>query len=116
MSTITLVDIRELARAIGQVPDSTQMTNPEVDKRINRFYTLRLPQELWLNKLKGTFSFYTTPNVDTYTFPQSFTTLEQPCYVSGYQAAYFQDKGPFYSLWPQILFNENDLIVEIEDG
>ena len=75
-----------------------------------------LPEQLRLFNFRETFTFYTEPNVDTYStvnapttsplfdFKNRYITIHPPIYVAGYEAMYTQNRAEFFNIWPQIRF------------
>ena len=99
MATINLSTIRAKARAVAQLPNPTQATNQQIDDAINLYYQYRFPEELRLLRLQGNYSFYTSPNIASYTVPQDIVTFEAPAYCGGQPILYFQDQSAFYNYW-----------------
>ena len=103
----TLAAIRDKVRKVTARPSTTQISDTEIDFYINTFYIYDLPEELRLFTLKTNYVFTTAPNTPVYDFPiETYTSVEQPIYVAGYQQVYHQDQFGFYSIWPKINFQE----------
>lgn len=101
MST-TLTAIRNKVRKLTGRPSSSQITDSEIDDYVNTYYQYDFPQELKVFNLKTTYSFYTQPNQDQYTFtPDLYYSLEQPVYVSGFQANFYENRELFFRVYPK---------------
>ena len=91
------------ARRYTASPSAQQITDQEVVDAINTFYMWDLPSHLKLLSLQYTRSIFTQPNVDVYDFDTTkYFDLQPPVYISGYEAAYLQDKNSFYNSWPKL--------------
>lgn len=99
----TLADIRLKVRRITKSPSRSQLTDSELDDYINAFYQYDLPEHLRLLNLKETFTLTLQPNIDIYNFtPNTFVSIEPPCYVGGYEIQYFQDREQYFSVYPEL--------------
>lgn len=104
----TLGDIRTKVRRLTGSPNSTQLTDTEIDEYVNTYYTYDMPQQLKLFNLKEEFEFYTQPNIDVYVFPRNeFRTVSPPLYIAGYESFWSQSEDQFYRIYPQLEFFED---------
>jgi hypothetical protein len=114
-----------LRRRTGRY-DEAQMPTSQIDYYINLAYTLRFPEQFRNIKLTKPYVFLTTPNVDTYQFVYEPGLIDDPTQLplpgnlavpgniqvtppvlcQGYRLRYFQDKGTFYNLWPNLSVNQ----------
>ena len=113
MAIATLQEIRNKVRRLTRSPSTAQMTDSQCDQYINTFMLYDFPAELRLFSLRTTLTFYTQPNVDTYTtnttnpfdplynFKNKYTAIHQPVYLAGIPGFLTQDRSYFYSVWPQ---------------
>ena len=62
----TLADIRVKVRRLTGRPSPQQITDAQIDTYINTFYQYDFPEHLRVFSNETTFTFMTTPNVDTY--------------------------------------------------
>ena len=99
-----------------------QMTTSQIDKYINLFMTLMLPEHFKNIKLTKPYVFTTIPNVDTYDFTYEENPVDNdgtvtaaspgniqitpPVYCQGYILRYYQDKTTFYNRWPNLSVNQ----------
>ncbi len=102
-----LADIRTMVRQVTGRPSPNQISDANIDEKINNFYLYDLPAYLKLFNLKTTYSFVTEPDVDTYDFPaNTFTNIEPPIYIAGYEVNLIQSREQFYNLHPRSMRNE----------
>jgi len=62
----TLSQIYTKVRRLVRAPSTMQLSNSDINDYINTFILYDLPESLRLFNLRKTFTFYTTPYVDTY--------------------------------------------------
>lgn len=120
---VSLSQMRDTVRRMTARYTPAQMTDTQIDKYINLFYTLHFPEQFKNLKLTKPYVFLTTPNVDTYDFiyeenPTNPETgaqtlaspgniqLTPPVYCQGYILRYYQDKTTFYNRWPKLSVNQ----------
>lgn len=110
----TLADIRVMFRSLTAQPSQLDITDAEIDSRVNVVYQQELPSNLKMFNLKTTYQFYTQPNVDTYFFDRNtYYSIEPPAYVGGIQSNYLQDRQNFFNYWPKIAYLQQ---IAIGDG
>ncbi len=99
--------VRRLTRSVSE----SQLTTTQLNEYINDFMLYDMPERLRTFSLRKKFTFYTQPNIDSYTtdttteladFKQKYLTVHPPFYVAGYQAEYTQSREIFYAAFPQI--------------
>lgn len=107
----TLVDIKTKVRRITRSLSEAQLSDAQLSQYINTYVLYDFPETLRLFNLKTTFSFYTSPFVDTYTttdntnsplynFTNRYITTDQPVYIAGFPALYTESREKFYSIYP----------------
>lgn len=126
MSNSTLQAIRDKVRRLSGSINESQLTTADLDDYINTFYELDFPAGLKLWNLHDNYIFYTTPNVDEYTFPAnpqlsnpttplldgagnplpSFQSINPPIYIDGYQSFYTQSQEEFFRIYPKLEFEQ----------
>ena len=101
--TPQLSNIINRVRRYTKSPSTQNISDQEVVDAINTYYLWDLPSHLKLLSLQKSKSIFTEPNVDVYDFETNdYFDIQPPVYISGYNAAYFQDKSTFYGVWPKL--------------
>ena len=114
----TLQQIYTKVRRLVRAPSANQLSDNEINNYVNTFLLYDLPEALRLFNLRKTFTFYTTPYVDTYplgnvdeganpdnqfyNFKNKYLTIHPPLYIAGFQRFYTQSREQFFGLYPQI--------------
>lgn len=94
-------------RRITAQPSQSQISDQAIVDYVNTFYTFDLPMYLPLFNMKETYTFYTTPNVDSYDVPRNtYVFVQPPFYVAGYQAFFSQSREQFWRTFPKFNFIE----------
>jgi len=114
MASANLATIRTKIRRLTRTPSTSQLSDSEIDQYINTFISFDFPQHLRLKTLKTTLTWYTKPNIDTYTtnttdpddplynFKNKYISVEEPMYIGGYRAFYTQSREQFFNIYPSI--------------
>lgn len=98
--------VRRLTKAVSEA----QLSTPELNEYINDFMLYEMPEQLRTFNLRKNFTFYTQPNVDTYTtdsttelvdFKQNYLNVHPPFYLGGNEIAFTQSQTLFYGSYPQ---------------
>jgi hypothetical protein len=109
-----LQTIRTKVRRLTRSLSPSQLTDAQINEYINTFVLYDFPEHLRLANLRETFSFYTTPYVDTYDtvtapvqsplydFKNRYITVHPPVYIAGYQSWFCEDRTAFFGTYPQI--------------
>jgi len=109
-----LQTIREKVRRLTRSLSSAQITDAQIDEYINTFVLYDFPEHLRLANLRETFSFYTTPYVDTYDtnesepnsplydFKNRYISVHPPVFIAGYQSWFCESRTSFFGVYPQI--------------
>lgn len=113
----TLQQIYTKVRRLVRAPSAQQLSDTEINNYVNTFLLYDLPEALRLFNLRRTFTFYTTPYVDTYplgnvdetnpdnqfyNFKNKYLTIHPPLYIAGFQRFYTQSREQFFGMYPQI--------------
>ncbi len=124
---IDLEYMRNTVRRLTARYTPEQMQDDQIDKYLNVFMTLMLPEHFKNIKLTKPYVFTTIPNVDTYDFvyedglstnpnespvPGNIS-ISPPVYCQGYLLRYYQDKSTFYNRWPKLTVNQQ---INVGDG
>jgi len=105
----TLADIRLKVRRVIKSPSANHITNAQIDDYVNDFYLYDFPAHLKTWNLKTVLSPLGLAGADDALIPDraiyafdwfSFTNLEGPFYVGGYEIQLFQDVQSFMNIFP----------------
>lgn len=118
----TLAEMRKKVRSLTKSPSSNQLTDIIIDEQINNFYVQTMPLNLQLQQLKTTMTFYTKPNVGTYSLKTIPTVVDNtvvntdisnlynsflpPVYVEGSEINYYQNKEQFLAIYDYVTASE----------
>lgn len=114
MADSTLAAVRAKVRRLTRSPSTAQLSDADLDEYVNTFIQYDFPEHLRLFSLRETFTFYTTPNIDTYSttaapvaathplfnFRNVYTSVHNPVYIAGFQAQLSQSRNEFFSWYP----------------
>jgi len=112
----TLQEMRITVRKITKSPSSSQLSDEEINRNINKVLQYDLVQEIALVSQTKTLTFYTRPYVDVYStvdapqgdplydFKNKYNGISMPVYINGEDASYTQRRESFYSYYPK--YNE----------
>lgn len=113
----TLAQIYIKVRRLVRAPSVQQLSDADLNNYINTFVFYDLPESLRLFNLRKTFTFYTTPYVDTYplgtvaetsldnqfyNFKNKYISIHEPLYIAGYRKVYTQSREQLYGIYPQV--------------
>lgn len=115
MADSTLDAIRKKVRRITRSPNTSQLSNIELDEFVNTFILYDLPEQLRLFSLRTVLTFFTQPGVDVYetkvaptpttdplfNFKNKYVAVHPPVFIAGVPAFYTQQRDVFYGYWPQ---------------
>ncbi len=112
MAQTSLFAIRNKVRLITRSMSTAQLSDAQLDQYINTYVLYDFPETLRLFNLRSTFSFYTSPFVDTYSttnvssplynFTNKYTFTGDPIYIGGYNALFSQSREQFYGIYPLV--------------
>lgn len=91
----TLADIRSETRQLTGRLTSDDISTPELDKKINEFYTLTLPAELKLEKQLHKLEIITQANQQDYALPDPFTNPTTPGFIDKLPIEWYQSPARF---------------------
>lgn len=100
MATWTKAEIRKKIRQVTGRLSQNEMTDDELDDRINKYYQYTFPAEVKLDRNHTYYEFLTTPNQAYYTAPDMYTNFEPPATVDGMCLAWYQDPAQFFQYNP----------------
>lgn len=97
-STWTLSDIQSAIRRVTGRYSSADISNAELKKRINQYYTLIFPAEVKLEQKHVFYEFTTSVNQQSYDLPETtFTNFEPPATCNNFLLTWYQDPMRFKS-------------------
>ena len=115
----TLEQIRTRVRRLTKSPSAAQLSNGDIDSYINTFVLYDMPSYLRLNTLKELLTFYTDPNVGTYStitadaedpmynFKNKYVSATDLAYVGGNRISFSQSRSEFYNAYPLNNYKES---------
>jgi hypothetical protein len=96
MAQWNLAQIRLKTRQVTGRLTTDDMTNEELDTRINQYYQLRFPAEVKLEQKLTYYKFLTTANQAYYDVPQeTYTNFEPPATVNNLNMLWYQNPAKF---------------------
>ena len=101
MSSWTLADIRQKVRRVTGRLSPNELSNRELDRRINRYYLYTFPAEVKLDAQLTYYEFLTTPNEAIYEAPKHFTNFEPPLTVDRFTTIWHQNPTNFFDGNPE---------------
>lgn len=116
MADSTLAAIQKMVRRITQSTSENLLSTFDLNQYINTFVLNDFPQNLRLFSLRTILTFYTQPNVATYStvdapptdplynFNNKYTAVHEPVYIAGVRASYTQYRDIFFGSFPQTNF------------
>lgn len=100
-------------RSITGVPDVSMLSDQQCADLINYYYQYVLPKELKIFWGYTFYQFFCVANVDQYTAPTGFQTVNPSVYADGWPIEWYTDPDTFYQDYPQ---QENKQVVATGDG
>lgn len=97
----TLSRIRNKIRDLTGSPEQTQITDSELNDRINQYYSMTMPNELKVNIENTFYDFKTVPGQDVYDLEPGFFTDQPGVYADGFPCSFYSSPDIFYSDWPE---------------
>lgn len=116
MAYNTLANIQRYVRLITRSVSENQLSTDDLNNYINTFILYNFPENIKTFNLRQNFTFYLTPNIDTYSttttnpldplyqFKQKYMDVFAPVYIAGYQSFFTQDQQQFYTIYPKLSF------------
>lgn len=101
-------------RRLTRTPSNSQMPDSEIISYINNAFLYDFPNNVHLESLYKTFTFYTEPYIDTYStntadatnpmydFKNLQLSSSSPVYISGQKGWFSQSREQFYGRWPAV--------------
>lgn len=113
MADSSLLAIQKKVRRITRSLSVSQLSDIQLNEYINTYILYDFPETLRLFNLKTTFTFYTSPYIDTYSttsntasplynFSNKYITTDSPVYIAGRNALFSQSREQFYGIYPLV--------------
>jgi hypothetical protein len=100
----TLEEIRQKVRDISGRPSTNQITDSEIDDRINDFYTQRFAQDIGVSDIEGFHTIdVTATDSGEYSLTADILRLNQPVTINGVPSnefTFYQEQDRFFVLYP----------------
>lgn len=98
----TLAQIKTNVRRLTASPDTSSLSESDLEEYINDFYHNDFPYGIKLDQTRSVYSFFTSPNVDRYPLDVNNNQgVRGAVYVEGRNANLFKDRYQFYNVWPR---------------
>lgn len=94
-------DIKLKVREVTGRRSSTEMTDTELNRRVNQFYQFTFPAEVKIDREYTFYNLNTSPNQQTYAYPTGFTNFVPPATMDRLSLLWYQDPAPFEQNNPQ---------------
>jgi len=100
MAVWTLGEIRNKTRQVAGRFTDLEMTNAELDNRINQYYQYIFPAEMKLERQFTYYEFLTIANQAYYDLPEGYTNLVPPALFDFQSSLWYQDPAAFFNANP----------------
>jgi hypothetical protein len=107
-------EIRAEVRLLAGIPDTSQMSDGDVNDRINDFYLNIFPGDVYVQELETFFYIDTADDDDgEYLLDDDMFTIEEPMTIKDSDndvstVEFYQNKDKFYELYPEDAHDEDD--------
>ncbi len=97
MAIWTLANIRDKVRKVTGRLTSGEMSNTELDDRINKYYQYTFPAEVKLDRKHTYYEFLTSANQPWYDLPNAtYTNFEPIAFIDNIDLFWYQDPSRFF--------------------
>lgn len=97
----TLAKIRSKVRELVAMPDTAQLSNSDLDDKINNFYQYVLPVEVNAQEEYGWYSLSTTIGTGEYALDSDMLSAETPITINGSPIVLYLDAELFFNKYPR---------------
>jgi len=103
----TLTQLRSKVRELTGRLSTSDLSNSDLDDKINDFYLYVLPDEIVLPELKTFYSLTATDGTGSYTLPSTVFKIEKPITVDDgdgdavSELGFWEDKDAFFTEYPE---------------
>jgi len=106
-----LSDIVTYVRRIIKESSAQSISDALIADYINRFYVYDMSERVQLFELKRQYTFETIANIFQYQLPyENYQLIESPAYCDGVQLGVYQSNQQFYSIFPELVQNQIQLL------
>lgn len=94
--------IAQEVRRLTASPSTSQLSDDDIAKAVNRYYSLDFASSCKLGQLRVDLEIFTQPNVDTYLIDiNKYQGFGDPVLIEGYQGTLVKDRTTFFNRWPK---------------
>lgn len=97
----TFASMRAQVRKLVGLVQTYQLSDAEIDAKLNNFYQNILPLDLKPEALNSWYTFNTQASVDTQILPDGVLDLRSPVTFGGYDALFTKNDHYFFSVFPE---------------
>lgn len=98
----TLAAIKNRVRELTASSDESQLTDSDLERRINDFYSGNFPYAIKLDQTRVVYEIFTKPNIDRYPVDiNRYQGFRAPVYFEGVQGSFYKERSAFFGLWPR---------------
>lgn len=101
MAVWDLSEIRQKIRLVTGRISPAELSNEELDDRVNKYIQYEFPAELKPERSHTFYDLLTIANQQTYTLPTGFTNFEPPATIDRLSLEWYQDPAAFYDQNPE---------------
>lgn len=95
MATWTKQEIEQKIRQVTGRFSSNELSEVQLQNRLNQFYQFTFPAELKLDRNLGYYEFLTTPNQPTYDLPTNYVNFKTPATIDNFELLWYQSPTTF---------------------
>lgn len=99
-ATNTLQGIKNTVRRITSSPDTSQLSESDLEEYINSFYVQELPASVKTDQLRTVLEIFTAPDQDVYAVDvNTYQEIQNPVLINGRTGRIFKDRASFFAEW-----------------
>ena len=112
--TWKLSEIRDKVRTLTGKPSTSQVSDSDINDKINEFYQNKFPFDVESEKLEGYYTVTMSPtDSGEYSIPATVLLLSQPVWIDGQEIEFTRDRQWFYQNYPK---NTSSAYIIDDDG
>lgn len=98
----TYAAIATEVRRLTASPSTSQLSDDDIAKAVNRYYSLDFASSCKLGQLRVDLEIFTQPYVDTYLIDiNKYQGFGDPVIIEGYRGTLVKDRNTFFNRWPK---------------